>query len=80
MNDLSGSPSLRKICNGSAHLRDAWWEKGFGFGFTFSRKGMWFRLDHVLYSTGINVISLIKSRSESNFSDHKGLITYLKFC
>lgn len=74
MNDLSGSPSLRKICGGSTHLRDAWWEKGFGFGFTFSGKGMRFRLDHVLYSCGVELAGVKLTEKGLGVSDHRGVI------
>lgn len=73
MNDLSGSPSLRKICNGT-HLRDAWWEKGFGFGFTFSGKGMWFRLDHVMYSGGVELAGVKLTEKGLGVSDHRGVM------
>lgn len=70
MNDVSGSIVI-KMMKGKA-LKDAWWQKGVGFGFTLATKGMRWRLDHVLNSDGIKIDSIKVGRS--GLSDHRPLI------
>ena len=70
MNDVSGS-TVMKMMTGRV-LEDAWWQKGFGFGFTLAMKGMRWRLDHVFDSDGIKIDSIKVGRS--GLSDHRPLI------
>lgn len=70
MNDVSGS-TVMKMMTGNV-LKDAWWQKGFGFGFTLATKGMRWRLDHISYSNGIKIDSIKVGRS--GLSDHRPLI------
>ena len=70
-NDVCGSNTLRKFEQGG--LVDAWWNKGLGFGFSFSGQKMKFRLDHILYSTNklqLERIQVINSIA----SDHRALV------
>lgn len=70
MNDASGS-TVMNMMKGKA-LKDAWWQNGFGFGFTLATKGMRWRLDHILYSNGIEIDS-IKVGCQG-LSDHRPLV------
>lgn len=72
MNDLGGSKVLNIIQSGCG-LKDAWWTGGSGLGFTYhGHKVMHFRLDHILYSKGVNLqrVWVIKQ----HFSDHQPLV------
>lgn len=80
-NDLSGSRSLRVMQNcrrdniHSDHrdrLRDAWWEGGLGFGFTYVDQHLWLRLDHILYSKEFDLQSI--RVLDEPFSDHRPLV------
>ena len=80
-NDLSGSYALRAIQdarhdNADLHhrdrLRDAWWEGGFGYGFTFDDQHLLLRLDHILYSQEFQLLDV--SAPAVPFSDHRPLI------
>ena len=70
MNDVSGS-IVMKMLKGKA-LKDAWWQKGLGFGFTLATKGMRWRIDHILYSDDFKIDSINIGRS--GLSDHRPLI------
>lgn len=70
MNDVSGS-IVMKMMIGKA-LKDAWWQKGLGFGFTLATIGMRWRLDHVLNSEGIKIDSI--KVGCAGLSDHRPLI------
>ena len=70
MNDVSGS-IVMKMMKGKA-LKDAWWQKEFGFGFTFATIWMRWRLDHILYSDVIKIDSIKIGRL--GLSDHRPLI------
>ena len=71
MNDVSGSKTLRMLQ--SAGLKNAWWEKGRGFGFTYhGHHIMNFRIDHILHTEDIEVKSIKKI--EQHFSDHDPVI------
>ena len=80
-NDFSGSYSLSTIQNARRYnvhhhhrdrLRDAWWEGGFGPGFTFDDQHLLLRLDHVLYSREFELQSI--SVHQVPYSDHLPLI------
>lgn len=71
MNDVSGSKTLRMLQ--SAGLKNAWWEKGRGFGFTYhGHHFMNFRIDHILHTEDIKVKSIKKI--DQHFSDHDPVI------
>ena len=71
MNDVSGSKTLRMLQ--STGLKNAWWEKGRGFGFTYhGHHIMNFRIDHILHTEDIKVKSIKKI--EQHFSDHDPVI------
>ena len=74
-NDLSGSHCLKSIIGQS--LRNAWWNRGFGFGFTFCAQGMRWRLDHVLCTKDFDVKDV--RIPHTPFSDHYPLIVEFGF-
>ena len=75
MNDVSGSYSINRLKK--AGLKDAWWEKGCGYGATFHGNWLRLRIDHVLYEE--EKIQLASVRViESDLSDHYAVIA--SFC
>lgn len=66
-NDISGSSTLRSFSK--IGLRNAWWDKGCGFGFTFHGMRLRLRLDHVLY-TGASLRLYKVFVPHSKCSDH----------
>lgn len=70
LNDVSGSYSLRTL--ESLGFKDAWWHGGNGLGLTYSKFPFCFRLDHILYSEGLEVQSVSVPRVD--FSDHYPII------
>ena len=75
-NDVSGSYVLNTLQQ-KLGLKDAWWERGFGPGFTFDDQHLLLRLDHLLYSKHFDLrgVSLF---SKAGFSDHEPLLFDLK--
>ena len=73
-NDWSGSYSLETIRNG--YLKDAWWDGGFGFGFTYDDWHLKLRLDHILYSPHFKLHFV--NIEQTKFSDHYPLIADFK--
>lgn len=71
-NDVSGSYVL-SLMQEKLELKDAWWERGMGPGFTFNDQHLLLRLDHLLYSSHFNLhgVSLLSS---VEFSDHEPLL------
>lgn len=68
MNDVSGSYTIRTLRD-SLKLKDAWWQGGTGFGFTYHGYGvMRFRLDHILYNKYLELQSV--SVPHVGYSDH----------
>lgn len=68
MNDVSGSYAIRTFQD-SLKLKDAWWQGGTGFGFTYHGYGvMRFRLDHILYNKYLELQSV--SVPHVGYSDH----------
>ena len=73
LNDWCGSTTLNTLMGeGDNALKDAWWEGGNGFGFTYRGWHLRLRLDHILYSDGVELqdVKVI----DSDLSDHKPLI------
>lgn len=70
MNDVSGSPSMRKFSN--AGFKDAWSEGGFGYGATIHHP-LPYRIDHVLYNNGLKLKG-IKKIEAKGVSDHDALV------
>ena len=71
LNDISGSPTLRTL-QGELHLHDAWWKGGCGYGATFTDKGLYLRLDHILFSSHFDVTRV--NVPSVNFSDHRPVV------
>lgn len=73
LNDWCGSTTLNTLMGeGDNALKDAWWEGGNGFGFTYKGWHLRLRLDHILYSEGLELqdVKVI----DSDLSDHRPLI------
>lgn len=66
MNDVAGSYTINSLRD--LGLRNAWWEKGNGFGFTFSNCPFYLRLDHIMHSEGIRLKSI--KLDNVDYSDH----------
>lgn len=75
-NDVSGSYVLNTLQH-TLGLRDAWWERGFGPGFTFDDQHLLLRLDHLLYSRHFDLRG-VTLYGKAKFSDHKPLLFDLK--
>lgn len=75
-NDVSGSKPLRLLER--AGLKDAWWEKGFGYGATIHHP-LPFRIDHIMYREGLKLKSIKKIDSEG-LSDHDALMASFELC
>ena len=72
LNDWCGSTTLNTLMGeGENALKDAWWECGNGFGFTYQGWHLRLRLDHILYSDGLELqdVKVI----DSDLSDHRPL-------
>lgn len=69
-NDVCGSKPLRVLENSG--FKDAWWEKGHGYGATISCP-LPFRIDHIMYREGLNLKS-IKNIDSQGLSDHNALV------
>lgn len=79
LNDWCGSTTLNTLMGeGENALKDAWWEGGNGFGFTYQGWHLRLRLDHILYSGGLelNDVKVI----DSDLSDHRPLVAYFYIC
>lgn len=79
-NDLSGSDCIRRLQTLQAErggLSDAWWQAGFGFGFTFAAQQLRLRLDHILYSADFRVRAI--DVPHVRYSDHYPLIVDLEW-
>ena len=70
MNDVCGSPSLRKFT--SEGLNDAWSEGGIGYGATI-HSPLPYRIDHILYNDGLKLKG-VKIIDTSGISDHSALV------
>ena len=69
-NDWSGSYCLNTIRDGK--YKDAWWEGGFGLGFTYDEWHLKLRLDHILFSHHFKLKNVYVEKSY--FSDHRPLV------
>lgn len=77
LNDWCGSTTLNTLMGeGENALKDAWWEGGNGFGFTYQGWHLRLRLDHILYSDGLELqdVKVI----DSDLSDHRPLVAKFK--
>jgi len=75
-NDVGGSSPIRILQ--SLGIKDAWWNRGFGFGFTYHGYGLKFRLDHVLYTpTKIELVNI--NIPNLFFSDHNAIVCDFMF-
>lgn len=78
LNDWSGSDCLNTLMglngfNGSKdELKNAWWEGGNGFGWTYVGWHLRLRLDHILYSEELELVDV--KVIDSDLSDHKPLV------
>ncbi len=75
-NDVSGSYVLNLMQDRLA-LKDAWWQRGMGPGFTFNDQHLLLRLDHLLYSSHFSLQG-VSALSSADFSDHEPLLFDLK--
>lgn len=69
-NDVSGAEAMREL--EKSGLKDAWWEKGIGYGATIHYPAP-FRIDHILYS-GDCKLDNIAVVSSNGMSDHDALV------
>lgn len=70
LNDWCGSDCLNVLMRND--LKDAWWEGGCGFGWTYFGWHMRLRLDHILYSDDLELVDV--KVVDSDLSDHKPLV------
>lgn len=73
-NDVCGSKPIGLL--EKAGLKDAWWEKGFGYGATVSHP-LPYRIDHILYREGLKLKN-IRKIDTGRLSDHDALIATFK--
>lgn len=74
MNDVVGSRAIEAMQEDGI-LRNGWWEKGCGFGFTFhGLKPALFRLDHVFHTDNIKLNGIRVVGQE--YSDHNPIVAY----
>ena len=69
-NDVCVSKPL-KILEDSG-FKDAWWVGGFGYGATIHHP-LPFRIDHIMYNEGLELVEIKKVDSE-DISDHDALL------
>lgn len=74
-NDVSGSKPLRMLEH--AGLKDAWWDKGFGYGATIHHP-LPYRIDHIMYREGLKLKSIRKIDAHG-LSDHDALIATFEY-
>jgi endonuclease/exonuclease/phosphatase family metal-dependent hydrolase len=73
-NDTPASYSYNLLCK---NLKDAFIERGTGFGKTYAGKFPQFRIDYILHSKELRCTDYI--RSDETFTDHYPITAYLKF-
>lgn len=74
LNDIGGS-SVLSIFK-AAGLKDAWWQAGRGYGFTYYKQGLYYCLDHIMISDKITVQNI--RIPKCNASDHYPLVADIK--
>lgn len=74
-NDWCGSDCLNTLM--AEDLKDAWWEGGNGFGWTYFGWHLRLRLDHILYSDKLELFDV--KVIDSDLSDHKPLVARFRF-
>lgn len=74
LNDINGSTtiSIFKIIG----LKDAWWDSGCGYGHTYYKQGLYYRLDHIMTSRDIKVLEVKVPKCQA--SDHYPIVADLK--
>lgn len=74
-NDIQGCYAERIIMGNDLH--DAYAENGFGPCVTYHDNRFWFRIDHILFSSGLDAVGI--KRGKSNYSDHSPMLTKFVF-
>lgn len=74
-NDVSGSEPLKLLED--AGFKDAWWEKGYGYGATISHP-LPYRIDHIMYREGLKLKS-IRKIDAPGLSDHDALMATFEY-
>lgn len=79
LNTLMGSKSSRssKVPGSNDQLKDAWWEGGNGFGWTYFGWHLRLRLDHILFSDELELVDV--KVIDTDLSDHKPLMAKFRF-
>lgn len=73
MGTSKGFNWFQKVSEGfNGELKDAWWEGGNGFGWTYFGWNLRLRLDHILYSDELELVDV--EVINSDISDHKPLM------
>lgn len=75
LNDWCGSDCLNTLMGDN--LKDAWWEGGKGFGWTYFGWHLRLRLDHILYSDELELVEV--KVIDSDLSDHRPLMAKFRF-
>ncbi|MEO0733491.1 MAG: endonuclease/exonuclease/phosphatase family protein [Bacteroidota bacterium] len=73
-NDVPSSYTYQRLR--TPRLRDAWVDRGFGLGTTFTGPLPGLRIDYLLVDTSLTVVDV--ERIETGFSDHRGLRVVLE--
>ena len=76
LNDWCGSDCLNTLIGDD--LKDAWWEGGNGFGWTYFGWHLRLRLDHILFSDELELVDV--KVVDSDLSDHKPLMARFRLC
>lgn len=74
-NDLPSSYAYTKI---RGNMKDAFVERGFGLGWTFSESILKFRIDHIFYDDAIELIDF-KLDNKVRYSDHYPLYCKINY-
>lgn len=74
LNDINGSATMDILEN--AGLQDAWWCSGTGYGQTYYKQGLYFRLDYVMTSKDFDVLDVSVSKCKA--SDHYPIVADIK--
>lgn len=75
LNDWCGSDCLNTLMDND--LKDAWWEGGNGFGWTYIGWHLRLRLDHILYSDELELVDV--KVVDSDLSDHRPLMAKFSY-